>query len=141
MQCSSRRTDLRNGRQFRVTAKRCSLSAEDHCAHQVRRIVKISSDIETGQTGRSDLPDGRGVFLDQTTGIFIVLICVGCSIGIVVFVVVFRTFQKRKSIESVRDVDKNPVHGSYYFADGTKIDSANSTVQDTNPVYGVSLVC
>ena len=69
------------------------------------------------------------------------LICVGCSIGIVVFVVVFRTFQKRKSIESVRDVDKNPVHGRYYFADGTKNDSANSTVQDTNPAYGVSLVC
>ena len=71
--------------------------------------------------------------MDQTTGMFVVLICVGCSIGIVVFVVVFRAFQKMNNIESERDIDENPVYGRCYFADGSKIGGANSTVQDTNP--------
>ena len=65
------------------------------------------------------------------------LISAGCSIGIVVFVVVFRTFRNRSSIESVRDVDENPVYGRYYFANGSKIDGANSTVEDANSAYGV----
>ena len=98
-----------------------------------------NSNIEAGQAGKKYPADVKGVFWDQTTVLLIVLICFGFLIGIVVFLVVLCSFRKRRSIQSVRDADENPVYGMYYFADGTKIDSGSSTAQDTNSTYVVGV--
>ena len=53
-----------------------------------------------------------------------------------VLVLLLRHRKKKRTANQIKEEDKNPVYGIYYFADGEHIDESRSEAVDTNENYG-----
>ena len=53
-----------------------------------------------------------------------------------VLVLLLRRRKKKRAANQIKEEDKNPVYGIYYFADGEHIDQSRSEAVDNNENYG-----